>query len=55
MRISFSTLYLLLEQRLNPINYYNQELIMEIFVWTTDYDMNIHAQFRALASIDICK
>jgi hypothetical protein len=44
MHILFSTIYLLQEQRLNPKNYSNQELIMEICVWTTDNDMNMHAK-----------
>jgi hypothetical protein len=32
MHISFSTIYLLQEQKLNPRNYSKQELNMEIFV-----------------------
>jgi hypothetical protein len=42
--IPFSTIYLILEQNLNTRNYPSQELIMEIFVLTTDHDMNTHAK-----------
>jgi hypothetical protein len=44
MHISFSTIYLLLDQKLNLRNYSKQELIMSIFVVTTDNDMNMHAE-----------
>jgi hypothetical protein len=48
MHILFSTIYLLQEQRLNPRNYSNMELIMEICVWTTDNDMNMHAKTQSI-------
>jgi hypothetical protein len=38
------TLYLLHEQKLNPRNYFKQETIMNIFVWTTVHDMNMYAK-----------
>jgi hypothetical protein len=44
MHILFSTIYLLQEQQLNPRNYFMQELIVNIFVWTTNNVMNIHAK-----------
>jgi hypothetical protein len=46
--ISISTIYLLQEQRLNPKTYYNQELIMEIFVCTTGNDMNMLAKIQSI-------
>jgi hypothetical protein len=44
MHISFSTIYSLHEQELNPTNYPKHEFIMEIFVWTNNQDMNMHAK-----------
>jgi hypothetical protein len=40
----FSMIYLIHEQKLNTSNYPKHELIMEIFVWATDHDMNMHAK-----------
>jgi hypothetical protein len=50
MHISFSTIYLRQEQRLNPTNYSDQELIMEIFAWTTDNDMNMHEKIQSISN-----
>jgi hypothetical protein len=44
MHISFSTIYSLQEMELNPRNYHKEEFIMEIFVRTTNNDMNMHAK-----------
>ncbi len=41
MHTLFTTIYLLQEQELNPRIYSKQEIIIEIFVWDTDHDMNI--------------
>jgi hypothetical protein len=40
----FSTIYLLQEQRLNPRNYSEREIIMSNFVQTTDHDVHMHAK-----------
>jgi hypothetical protein len=40
----FSTISLLQKQILNPKKYSKQELIMKIYVWVTNTDMNIHAK-----------
>jgi hypothetical protein len=45
----FYTLSLLQEQRLNPRNYSKQELIMIIFVWAIDHDMNMHAKIQSIS------
>jgi hypothetical protein len=37
-------IYLIQEHELNTSKYPKQELIMRIFVWPTDHDMNIHAK-----------
>jgi hypothetical protein len=37
-------IYSLQEQKLNTSNYPRQELIMGIFVWATDHDMNMDAK-----------
>ncbi len=42
--ILFTTNSLLQKQRLNPRNYSKQELIMRIFVWAINHDMNMHAK-----------
>jgi hypothetical protein len=34
-------IYLIQEQKLNTSDYPKQGLIMEIFVWATDHDMNM--------------
>jgi hypothetical protein len=44
--ILFTTISLLQKQRLNPRNYSEQDLIMEIFVWATADDMNMHAKIQ---------
>jgi hypothetical protein len=45
---SFSTISLRQKQRLNPRNYYKQELIMVLFVLSTGNDMNMHAKFQII-------
>jgi hypothetical protein len=42
-------IYLIQEQKLNTSNYPKQELIMEIFLWATDDDMNMHAKIQSLS------
>jgi hypothetical protein len=42
----FSIISLLQKQRLNPRNYYKQELIMELFVHSTDNGMPMHAKIQ---------
>jgi hypothetical protein len=37
----FYAISLLQEERLNPINYSKQELIMGMFVWAVDHDMQV--------------
>jgi hypothetical protein len=41
----FTTIYLLQEHELNPRIYSKQELIMNIFLQATDYDINMHVKF----------
>jgi hypothetical protein len=41
--ILFSTIYLLQEQRLNPRNY--QEINMIMFLHAAEYDVHMHAKF----------
>jgi hypothetical protein len=48
MHILFTTIYLLQEHELNPRIYSKQELIMSIFVHTTDHDINMHANIQYL-------
>jgi hypothetical protein len=55
MPILFTIIYLLYEQKLNLRNHSKQEIIMMIFVWTTDYDINMHAKSQGMAGIDIRK
>jgi hypothetical protein len=50
MHISFSTIYFLQEQKLNPRNYSEQEIIMSIFVGNTDHDMNIQAKIHSISN-----
>jgi hypothetical protein len=45
MDILFTTIYLLQEHELNPRIYSKQELIMNIFLQATDYDINMHVKF----------
>jgi hypothetical protein len=45
----FYTLSLLQEQILNPRNYYKRELIMGIFIWATDPDMNMHEKIQSIS------
>jgi hypothetical protein len=45
----FSTNYLLQELRLNPSNYPKQELIMNIFVWTANSDLNLNAKIQSIS------
>jgi hypothetical protein len=47
--ILFSTIYSLQEQKLNTSNYPRQELIMGIFVFATNYDMNMHAKIQSIS------
>jgi hypothetical protein len=42
--ILFPTIYLLQEKKLNTSNNPKQELIMGVFVWATDHDVNMHAK-----------
>jgi hypothetical protein len=42
--ILFTTISLLQKQRLNLRNYSKQEIIMELFVWSTGDDMNMYAK-----------
>jgi hypothetical protein len=48
IHILFTTIYLLQEHELNPRIYSKQELIMSIFVHTTDHDINMHANIQYL-------
>jgi hypothetical protein len=45
---SFSIISLLQKNRLNPINYSKQEIIMKLFLLATGYDMNMHATFKII-------
>jgi hypothetical protein len=44
----FYTISLLQEQRLNPRNYCKNELIMGIFVWDINHDINTHAKIQSI-------
>jgi hypothetical protein len=46
--ILFTTICLLQEQRLNPRNYFKQEIIMKRFVWATGDDMDMYAKFQII-------
>jgi hypothetical protein len=46
--ILFSTIYLLQNQKLNASNYSKQEIIMGIFLWSTDHEMNMHTKFQGI-------
>jgi hypothetical protein len=48
MHILFTTIYLLQEQKLNPRNYSEHELIMSNFVQPTEHDFHMYAQFGGL-------
>jgi hypothetical protein len=48
MHILFTTIYLLQKQKLNPRIYSKQELIMSIFVQSTDHNINMHAKSQYL-------
>jgi hypothetical protein len=50
----FSIISLLQKNRLNPRNYYKQELIMKLFVWANGDDMSMQ-NFSLFAIIDICE
>jgi hypothetical protein len=41
--------YSLQEQKLNTSNYPRKELIMGIFLWSTDHDMNIHEKIQSIS------
>jgi hypothetical protein len=53
--VLFTTISFLQKQRLNPRNYSKQEITMKLFVWATGDDMNMYANFRLFACIDICE
>jgi hypothetical protein len=42
----FSTISILQKQILNPTIYFKQWLFMEIFVWATTHDVNMHAKIQ---------
>jgi hypothetical protein len=46
--ILFSTISLLQEKKLNPRNYYKQEIIMSNFVQAKDYDMIMYVNFQCM-------
>jgi hypothetical protein len=46
--ILFSTIYLLQEQKLNPRNYSEQEIIMTIFVQANYHDVHMHAKIQCM-------
>jgi hypothetical protein len=46
--IIFSIIYLLQEQKLNPINYFEQQINMINFVEANDYDMLMYENFVGL-------
>jgi hypothetical protein len=48
MHILFTTIYLWQEQELNCRIYCKQELIMRIFVQSTDHNINMHAKTQYL-------
>jgi hypothetical protein len=48
MHILFTIIYLLQEQELNHRIYSKQELIMSIFVHSTDHEINMHAKIQYL-------
>jgi hypothetical protein len=48
MHISFSTIYLLQEQRLNPRNYSEQEIIMSIFLQDNYHDVHMYAKLQCI-------
>jgi hypothetical protein len=45
MHILFTTIYLLHEQNLNPINYSEQEIIFIIFLQATWYKVHMYEKF----------
>jgi hypothetical protein len=44
--ILFTTIYLLQEKKLNPRNYYEQELNMRTFIQDNDHDVHMCAKFQ---------
>jgi hypothetical protein len=46
--ILFTMIYLLQEQKLNPRNYSEQEIIMSNFVQAKDYDMIMYKNFQCM-------
>jgi hypothetical protein len=46
--IIFTMIYLLQEQKLNPRNYSEQEIIMSNFVQAKDYDMIMYKNFQCM-------
>jgi hypothetical protein len=48
IHILFTTISLLQKQRLNPRNYYKQEIIMKFFSCSTGDDMNMHEKFQII-------
>jgi hypothetical protein len=46
--IIFTTIYLLQEQRLNPRNYFEQEINMNFFIKSKKYANNMHEKFQYL-------
>jgi hypothetical protein len=46
--ILFTMIYLLQEQKLNPRNCFEQEIIMSNFVQPKEYDMIMYAKFQCM-------
>jgi hypothetical protein len=53
MHILFSTRYLLLKQKLNPNNSYEQEINMIYFIQANGYDINMHANIQCINMYEI--
>jgi hypothetical protein len=51
----FSTISLLQKQRLNPGNYYKQEIILKFFYELLEMISTCMKNFRLIESIDICE
>jgi hypothetical protein len=44
----FTMIYLLYGQKLNPINYPEQKIIMRNFLYATDHDVHMYAKIKCM-------
>jgi hypothetical protein len=51
--IQFTTIYLLLEQKLIPNNYYDQKINMIYFIQANGHDINMHANIHGMNMYEI--